>query len=260
MEITYATRAAPGCRNEDYVVAGPSWALVLDGATAPHGVDSGCVHDVRWLVRNLAAALAAGLTREPGADLPELVAAAIETTCAAHGGGCDLSNPDSPSATLTMLRRRERRGGDRLDWLVLADSPLLLDVEGEVRAIVDDRVARLPSYTLQAVRTARNAPAGFWVAGARPEAAHEAVTGTLPAAGVRRAGLFSDGASRLVERFGRTDWRGLLDDLERAGPAGLIDRTREVERAEAEAGRARGRGKPHDDATAVLVTFSRRPR
>jgi hypothetical protein len=154
-----------------------------------------------------------------------------------------------------MLRRCEERGADRLDWLVLADSPLLLDVGGEVRAIVDDRVARLPSYTLQAVRAARNAPAGFWVAGARPEAAHEAITGTLPAAEVRRAGLFSDGASRLVERFGRTDWRGLLDDLATAGPAGLIRRTRAVERAEIEAGTAHARGKPYDDATAVLVTL-----
>src|SRR5689334_16883747 len=38
--ITYATQAAPGVVNEDYVVAGPGWAVVLDGATAPAGVDS----------------------------------------------------------------------------------------------------------------------------------------------------------------------------------------------------------------------------
>jgi hypothetical protein len=27
----------------------------------------------------------------------------------------------------------------------------------------------------------------------------------------RRAGLFSDGAARLVERYGQMDWPGLLD-------------------------------------------------
>ncbi|MCW2903938.1 MAG: hypothetical protein JWO67_6203 [Streptosporangiaceae bacterium] len=251
MQISYATQAAPGERNEDYVVAGPSWALVLDGATAAPEVDSGCVHSVSWLVRNLAGALAAGLAGEPDRELPALLAEAIKSTRAAHAGRCDLTNPDSPSATVTMLRRRE----DEIDWLVLADSPLVLDVGGQVRAVVDDRVARLPSYTTEAVRAARNDPAGFWVAGARPEAAYEALTGAVPAAGVRRAALFTDGASRLAERFGRTDWTGLLDQLAAAGPVELIRRTRAAERADIEAGRVHARGKPHDDATAVLVVF-----
>jgi hypothetical protein len=35
----------------------PGWAVVLDGATAPEGVDSGCIHDVSWLVSHLAAAI-----------------------------------------------------------------------------------------------------------------------------------------------------------------------------------------------------------
>jgi hypothetical protein len=49
--------------NEDYAAAGPDWAIVLDGATHFDGVDTGCIHDVPWLVRRLAAALA-GLIRE----------------------------------------------------------------------------------------------------------------------------------------------------------------------------------------------------
>jgi hypothetical protein len=251
VQITYATQAAPGEPNEDYVVAGPGWALVLDGATPVPDVDSGCVHTVTWLVRNLAAALAARLAREPDCHLPDLLAEAIKGTCEAHAGSCDLTNPDSPSATLTMLRRR----GGELDWLVLADSPLLLDVDGEVEVVVDDRVANLPAYTIEAVRAARNDPDGFWVAGTCPEAAYEAITGSMPAAKVRRAGLFTDGASRLVERFGRTDWRGLLDGLEDTGPTELIRRTRAVEAIELAAGRTGHRGKPHDDATAVLVMF-----
>jgi hypothetical protein len=251
VQITYATEPTPGRANEDCVVAGPDWVVLLDGATAPAGVATGCVHPVSRLVRNLAGTLAASLAAEQGAALPDLLAAAIKTTCEAHAAdGCDLTNPDSPSATVTMLRRR----AGNLDWLVLCDSPLLLDLDGEVTAIVDDRVARLPAYTREAVRAARNDPAGFWVASTCPEAAHEAVTGSVPAAAVRRAALLSDGASRLVEPFGHTDWPGLLDQLEAAGPAGLIGRTRAAERAAITAGRPPVRGKPHDDATAVLVT------
>ena len=41
MQVTYATAATPGQGNEDYVVAGPEWALVLDGATNRADVDSG---------------------------------------------------------------------------------------------------------------------------------------------------------------------------------------------------------------------------
>lgn len=128
MQITYATAAAPGLANEDFVVAGPDWVLVIDGATAPAGVDSGCAHPVTWLVRNLAGALAARLVTEPDMDLRESLAAAIKATCEAHGGGCDLANPDSPSATVTILRRRRAE----VEWLVLADSPLVLDLDGRI--------------------------------------------------------------------------------------------------------------------------------
>lgn len=121
--------------------------------------------------------------------------------------------------------------------------------------VVDDRVDRLPGYTVEEVRAARNDPGGFWVAAARPDAAYEAVTGAAAAASVRRAGLFTDGAARLVEPFGHTDWRGLLDGLDADGPGELIRRTRIAERAASEAGRAPGRGKPYDDATAAMVRF-----
>jgi hypothetical protein len=58
MQVTWASEAGGERANEDYAVTGPGRAVVLDGATAPAGVDSGCVHDVRWLVRQFAAAVA----------------------------------------------------------------------------------------------------------------------------------------------------------------------------------------------------------
>ena len=258
MELTFATEPVPGRsaeQNEDCVVAGPSWVAVLDGATQPPGLPGGCRHGVAWVTRALAAALAARLAAEPGRrarrgeSLPDLLAAAIHRVCTDHGGDCDLTDPDSPSATVTILRRR----GCDLDWLVLCDSPLLLDLHGEVRVIRDDRVDHLADYTLEGVRKARNSSGGFWVASTRPEAAHQALTGTIRAAEVRCAGLFTDGATRLVERFARTDWAGLLGLLERHGPAGLVKATREAEAAEPVRGLPARRGKPYDDATAVFV-------
>ncbi|REE98114.1 protein phosphatase 2C domain-containing protein [Thermomonospora umbrina] len=251
MPAVHATEATPGLPNEDRVVTGDGWAVVIDGATARPDVDSGCAHGPAWLADRLAGGLARRLTVGTGAPLPELLAETIEDARRAHGDRCDLTNPDSPSATAAILRALN----GRLDWLVLADSPVLIDLGDRVEAIVDDRTSRLPSYTTQAVRELRNHPSGFWVAQTRPEAAYEALTGSVDASRVRRAAVLSDGASRLVERFGLLDWRGLLDLLDREGPAELIRRTRLAEAAETPAERATRRGKPHDDATAVFVRF-----
>src|SRR5207244_9514863 len=121
MRITYATESAPGRVNEDYAVCGGEWAVVLDGATAPDGVDSGCIHDVPWLVRHLAAAVTRRILLD-SASLPDLLAASIEETRAAHGTACDLGNPDSPSSTISIVRVRN----DAADYLTLGDSPIVI--------------------------------------------------------------------------------------------------------------------------------------
>ena len=239
MLATAATIATPGRRNEDHFGIGPDWAFVLDGATAPAGVDSGCVHDVVWLVRRLGGALADLLTASED-PLTDVLAEAIDRVRAAHAETCDLNNPNSPSSTVTLLRLRERA-----EHLVLADSPLVLDVDGEVRAIIDDRIDRLPSYTRDAVAELRNSPSGFWVASTDPEAAHHAVTGTTDP--FRRAALLTDGASRHVDHFAHTDWPGLLDLLDERGPEALLTQVRRAETT----GTPPPRAKPHDDATVI---------
>jgi len=70
MQVTSASEAGGKRPNEDYAVTGPGWAVVLDGATAPAGIDSGCIHDVRWLVRQLAAGVAARPPPEPDSCCP----------------------------------------------------------------------------------------------------------------------------------------------------------------------------------------------
>lgn len=247
MQITYATAGAPGRPNEDYVCAGPGWALVLDGATPVQGVDSGCMHGVRWLVRLLAAAISSRLIMPDGCALADVLAAAIEDARDAHAGTCDLGNPDSPSATVAVLRCR----GEVLEYLVLCDSPIVLrDRYGRFTHVVDDRLSNLPGgrpYTPEFVRGHRNRHGGFWVASTNPAAAHQAITGTVPAAQITDAGLFTDGVTRLADLYGHT-WAGIFECLETRGPAGLIELVRMAEQQQPPRS-----GKRHDDATAVYL-------
>lgn len=245
--IRYSTQAAPGAVNEDYVTAGPGWAVVLDGATAPAGVDGGCVHDVAWLVRRLAGALSARLATDDDGSLADVLAGAIKQVCAAHADTCDLANPDSPSSTVAMTRW----GRGRFECLVLADSPIAVRrADGSVMVLEDDRIMHLPGgppYTLELVRTHRNRPGGFWVASTAQAAAYEAVTATFAEEEVDTVALLTDGVTRLVERHGHT-WEDLLDELRRSGPDQLIRRVREAEHAAPPT-----RGKRHDDATVLVI-------
>jgi Protein phosphatase 2C len=250
IRISQATCPVPGGVNEDCVLSGPDWAFVLDGATAPQGVDSGCVHTVAWLVHRLAGALGSRLARGSSDAVADVLADAIREVCAAHADTCDLSNPDSPSSTVAIVRRRE----DSLDCLVLADSPIAVrGRDGTITVIEDDRLAHLPGgppYSFDLVRRTRNHPGGFWVASTVPAAAHEAVTATFEVADLADVGIFSDGVARLVDWYGY-DWPRLFAVLGDGGPGQVIDLVREAERRD-----PRSRRKPHDDATAVLMTMA----
>jgi hypothetical protein len=246
MQITYATESAPGSVNEDYAVCGNEWAVVLDGATAPEGVESGCIHDVPWLVRHLAAGIARRILLDPG-PLPDLLAGAIEETRAAHTGTCDLANPDSPSSTVSIVRVRDGKVG----YLTLADSPIVIrSADQALMPVIDDSLSHLPGgrpYSIELVRSLRNQPGGFWVASTDPEAAYRAVAGSVPFEEGTEVGIFTDGVSRLVEFYGY-EWEHVFSILETSGPGGLIELVRAAERE-----RPLRRGKQHDDATAVLM-------
>ena len=247
MQVTYATEAAPGRANEDAAICGDGWAVVLDGATAPEGVDSGCIHDVPWLVSHLASRIAEYMLIG-FKSLEDVLGVAIAKTVEAHARTCDLDNPDSPSSTVAIVRARD----GLLEYLVLADSPVVVCAPDRALAVIsDDRLSHLPGgrpYSLELVRKMRNKPDGFWVASTDPEAAYRAATGSVPFAAGFEAGLFTDGVTRLVEFYGY-DWAQIFSVLETSGPAGLIALVRSAERDEPP-----GHGKRHDDATAVLMT------
>lgn len=261
MRIDLATD--PGRRehpNEDWVSAslpasGQGGTLVLlDGVTPPRD-DAGCVHGVPWFTARLGGALTELSASRRDLALRDVLAAAIRRTADAHRDTCDLSHVRTPQATVVLARWDGPEG--ELEFLVLSDSVLLLEAPaGEVAAVLDDRLDRLPREALRTHASAdalRNAEGGFWTAAADPAVAARAVTGSVPRARVRSVAALTDGASRWVDLFGEGDWRACVEVLRAEGARSLIDRVRALERAGEEQGAGVRRHKLHDDASAVFA-------
>ncbi|MEU8049428.1 protein phosphatase 2C domain-containing protein [Micromonospora haikouensis] len=271
MQVTMAT--SPGNHdqpNEDFTGSVPNAVVLLDGAGLS-GTTSTCSHGVAWYTRRLGGALLSRLVPEAGDDLMALLADAIEEVADSHRGTCDITDPSSPSATVVMLRIT----GDRADYLVLADSVLVLEQhrgdpivvtdsrEAEVgrqyRAAMDSAVNDTPEHHqarreyIGAMRSHRNQPGGFWVAAGDPRAASEALTGSRPVRDLASAALLSDGASRLADRFHLADWPEVLALLDTEGPCGVIRRVRSAEASDPY-GTRWPRGKTHDDTTLAYCT------
>jgi len=270
MRAEMATAAGSADRpNEDWAGATPTAVVLLDGLTAPRDLDSGCMHDVPWYVGRLGSALLARMA-DSTAGLKSCLASAIEDVAILHADTCDLTNPGTPQSTVAVVRVRD----SELEWLVLADSVIILDLSGELRVISDDRVEgaaqtqrdealrshvgttehdQSVSRLVQTQRSLRNQPGGYWVAAADPAAASESLTGAAHLSKVRRVAVLSDGAARLVE-FGLAGWEEILSTLAEDGPQTLIEEVRRVEATDLRGDRW-PRYKSSDDATAVYVQF-----
>ncbi|MFF7298179.1 hypothetical protein [Streptomyces sp. NPDC008265] len=265
MYVSVATQAGGSAPNEDWVGCTPSLAVVLDGLSTA-GLDTGCRHGVPWYVAQLGGHLVAALA-SPKTPLADGLAQALEQVAALHPA-CDLRNPGTPSATVALLRE----GPGRLDHLVLADSPIVLEKEGEFVVLTDLRVDEVcgdlraeteqfetgtPEHSasvarlVSAQRAIRNTPEGYWVAAAGPEAASHALTGTVDGDAVRSAAVLSDGASRLVTEYQMATWEAVFDQLRTSGPRSLISRVRNVEATDPH-GRRWPRYKSGDDAAVAF--------
>jgi hypothetical protein len=262
---------SPDTANEDWAgVLAPGLAVVLDGLSAPDGTGTGCRHGTPWYVSQLGPRLLA-LAADPSRSLADALADAIRQVASLHPG-CDLTHPGTPSATVVLLRALE----ERADYLALADATLLLDTSQGLKVITDERVNQLAgkereaanqvpagsalklrrrAQLTRALRRTRNRPGGYWVAAADPQAASQAVTGTLPSTSLQRAVLLSDGASRLVDLFELATWEELLALLDESGPEELMRQVRAAEAVDPE-GRQWPRTKRSDDATAVYLVLS----
>ncbi|WP_030915803.1 protein phosphatase 2C domain-containing protein [Streptomyces sp. NRRL B-24720] len=251
---------SPERPNEDWAAtalpaSGQGGTLVLlDGVTPPQG-DDGCVHSVPWFTARLGGSLVELSGSRRDLPLTEVLAESIRRTADAHRFSCDLSHVRTPQATVVMARWDERE----IEHLVLSDSVLLLEsTDSSVRALLDDRLDRLPpgSLTTEAIADARarNKEGGFFTAAADPSVAARAVTGRTPRAEVRALAALTDGASRWTEMFREGDWAACLGVLHKEGTQGLIDRVRALEDADTERAHLR-RSKTHDDATAVYAVL-----
>jgi Protein phosphatase 2C len=248
--------------NEDFVsvslpASGQGGVLVvLDGVTPPRG-DYGCMHGVSWYSARLGGALLELSGSRQDMTLTQCFADAITRVAAGHEATCDLSHPRTPQATVVLARWSE----DVVEHLVLSDSALLIESpEGAVTPLLDQRLDDLRPAVLglpRAERAARiealrNVEGGFFTAAADPSVADRAVTGSTARARVRTLAGLTDGVARWVEVFRLGDWTKLCALLRKEGPEEVISRVRAAERDDPE-GVTHPRGKPRDDAAAVLV-------
>ena len=258
----------PDVPNEDWAMASRDVIVVLDGATAR--IDTGCHHGIAWYVEKLGTELMAGVAVEPRRSLRDVLADSIRDVAAMHPE-CDLTHPGTPSAGVAVVRL----DGDDLDYLVLADTVIAVQMSTGSRVLTDDRVARVAGderaaatalpinsderkEALQQMKRReqefRNRPGGFWVAAANPEAANHALAGSVPIADSTAVAVLTDGAARCVVPFALITWDDALRILDAAGPAELIREVRKIESSDPAAERWR-RAKRSDDATVAYATL-----
>lgn len=257
-----------GAENEDFAAASATAAVLLDGATTPPGHEIGCVHGVAWFARTLGALLLAACDDPASGSLTECLRGSISQVRSLHGSSCDLTHPGTPTATVVAIRVRT----GTLEYLVLADSSLVLTTDAGDTEVISDRrlsevladsraaLARVPpdhpgrpaAFRAHAatVRRLRNAPGGFWVASPDPAVAEHALTGFRPLASLRSALLLSDGVTRLTEDYGLATLAELMQAARLEGPARLIRWVRAAEESDPDGTRWKRR-KLSDDATAV---------
>ncbi len=255
--------AEPTRENEDFTGAIPTAAVLIDGAGIP-GSAAVCRHGVAWYARRLGASLLGALGEEPDRGLASLCADAIEQVTDAHRRTCRVADPVSPSATVLAVRWGEAE----IEYLLLGDSVLVLEQrDGRTEVICDRReviisrsyaaeLARLDVRStryhqlLAELRSQRNRSGGFWVAKDDPRAAAEAIVGRSAISRSAGVVLLSNGASRLVDRFGLLDWPTFAAQLAVSDGAAMIRRVRTEEAA---------RGVAPDDATITRCTHLDEP-
>lgn len=273
MHVTFATEpGSPDHPNEDVVLATPRLVVVADGATAPAGLDTGCVHGTVWYVNQLAAQIAACEASASKSSLKAVLAAALASVARSHADTCNLDADGTPSASVGVLRAT----AETLDYLVLSDVTVVLGMASRTEVICDNRVAELFGDLRQSVwsapagsaerdarlrelvstqRKLRNVDGGYWLAGATPLAAQHALTGSVAIDGLRSAAAMTDGAARLVDLFGEVTWDEALPELAVTGPDGWVQRTRAVEETDTDMLRW-SRYKKSDDAAVAFGDFS----
>jgi hypothetical protein len=252
-EIEVAEQAGVGADGnprptEDYVAVLDNAVLLLDGATSPNpDLPPG-----GWYANLLVRRLTDLLTTTPDADLGAILEQAIAEVADEHG----LTPGNAPSSTVAIVRWSE----DRVDGLVLADSPIVAFGQSSPDVLADDRLVSLREKgklrTGADVRSQRNADGGFWVAEADPAAAREAIRRSWPRESVTTMLLASDGVSIGVDEYRLFDWPEALEMALNHGTQSVLDAVRTAEKQDPD-GERWPRAKRHDDQALVLLDFTR---
>jgi hypothetical protein len=233
---------------EDYVAVLDNAVLLLDGVTSPRpDLPPG-----GWYAGLLVRRLADGLTADPDADLGTALALAIADLVDTHG----LTPGNAPSSTVAMVRWTE----DRIDGLVLADSPIVAFGRTGPDVLADDRLVSLRDKgrlrTGADVRNQRNADGGFWVAEADPAAARQAIRRSWPRHSVTAMLIASDGVSIGVDEYHLFGWPAVLEMANKQGTRSVLDAVRTAEKQDPD-GERWPRAKRHDDQALVFLDFTR---
>lgn len=241
-------------------------AIMLDGASAFVPVPVTAATYAEHLGQNLRAQL----TAQPDAELPDVLATAIETTTR----NLDLSPGHSPSSTIAITRAH----GGQVDFLILGDTQVVIPGE----TIRDDRLARIAVEQRRQYRARlasgagydnehrallrelqteqaqhRNRHGGYWIAETQPDAAHHAITTQHPIARAPWAILATDGAYTLMEHLGLADW-SQLSRATSAHLAAVLGRCHQWEDQADPNGTELPRAKRHDDKSVAAIAFTAR--
>lgn len=256
---------AGGPKNQDRHAFGQRWAFVLDGASSFSTDQSD--HDGGWYAGRLKAALEDELTT--GASLPTetIVARAIRGASRAH------VNPKTcPTSTIALARWDE----DQAQLYALGDSTVASVTTRDDVILTDNRIAEVGQVLrnryrarLQAgsgfdeihrgllrelqerQRRARNSSGGFWIAGADPKAASQALHATVSTRDLRAIVLSTDGAAAAITRYALADsW----EDMSKQNIESLLHEIRSVEEGDP-SGAIFPRSKIHDDASLIIAQF-----
>lgn len=258
----------PDRQNEDFVGAVPGAVVLLDGAGVP-GSEAVCRHGVAWYAHRLGAALLERLFGEAGVELVAALADSIRHVAELHRHTCDIASPISPQASVAIVRF----SGDRVDYLVLADVFVVLDLAGAgPQVVTDPREVSARSECMSALqgratgtseyeqvlasvrddfRAPRNRPGGFWVAKDDPHAAMQSVTGSMTLERLHGTALLSNGASRVVTPYQLAEWPAVIGLMRTRGPDEILRRVRTAEKGARASGSSSGIYAP-DDATVAF--------